>query len=194
VNTVHERNATEAELAEFRKALLASEVQAFPDWDDRDAHLDWLRRSARALFVKHGVLDQVYFLRLTHPHHCGFAIRPMLSYDQAHLAPMLARHTAQTGRANHLVFVSEMWLSPDQPDPERFVQPRLHPERREAIVIIEENPRLPDPIQVWLANISRDAQGKATLHEWVHKPSGVIASGRVVHLLPDEAYGKKAHA
>jgi hypothetical protein len=103
------------------------------------------------------------------------------------------RAIAKAHGARALFTVSEVWLSRNEDySGSKGSQPRLDPERREAVLVLVENPSTRPPVATWRAMIERN-KGRPRLAEWKMEPYTKI-TGRYVYLLPPEAYGTAGDA
>lgn len=173
-----------------------STMGVLPDIEDPDEREQFVLENARKIFDKHGKLLRTLILRSDvpgHRHRKLMLVTLDVPYELADEVPIVIRAMAQSVHAKQLYLVMETWYSrmtqEEHEQAERGIvpkrQPRHDPNRREAITVSSEDAFRVPPIRSWKAEITRDAKGKPTLHEWEDFP---MQSGRMVHLLPPEVY------
>lgn len=123
--------------------------------------------------------------------------------DTGWIGPAIARCAAKL-KARALYVVSEAWIveyaqTGDEKDDvknAREIRASTHPERIEVVMVQEENPAHTPPMRLWLAKVLRN-QGRPKLGAWEPRfEEGKIhpVEGRMVYLLPPEAYGRVGSA
>jgi len=98
----------------------------------------------------------------------------------------LLRVLAQKTKATAVVMIQEIWIW--KADKENAQMPHgsleFVPGRQEAVSMMFEHQQLGVKSMMWLAEITRDKDGKGTLGEFTEMPTPDKAEGRFVGILP----------
>lgn len=170
-----------------------------PDIPDRGERDKWVKNETRRLFFKQGGLIRTIILRTTTTPPQLAILAMDLPYEMAQHGGEIGRHFAKALQAQQLYLAMEIWYSQVTPEEAARanregpkVAPRHDPNRKEALLIVSEDPFTNPPLRSWRAEITRDAKGQPSVGEWLGDLN--VAEGRLTYLLPPEAYiaaGKK---
>lgn len=114
------------------------------------------------------------------------------TYESHDWVAPAVRELAVETRAHGIYSICETWHV-QQPlnEPVPSVQPRHHPDRKEALLVSLEDALSQRPQRSWLAEIERLRDAATRLHEWKEASFTVTRAGK---LLPPEAYrGRGPH-
>lgn len=171
-------------------------VGLHPDVEDRDERDQWVKDATRGIFLKKGQFIRTLIIRAnTQPRHI-VSMTQDLPQELAHMGGEIGRSFAAAMQATQIYVAMEAWYV-DTKDPEEqkrlargeapSIPARDHPDRKEALLILCEDPWTDPIIRNWKAEIARDAKGKPSVGPW-QADALQIAAGRMTYLLPPEAY------
>jgi hypothetical protein len=153
-----------------------------------------------SLFRDDRQISQCFIMLATRPRVALLHVSPRnVSHQTKSGVAVGVREIAVKFEAKLLYAVSEAWKSTvarkeDEPPKIPKLEPRHDPNREEVVAITIEDPAAVPPMSMWIAKIDRK-HGRPKLLEWTHlSATAKELFGRLMYLLPPEAYGKRVDA
>ena len=167
-----------------KMARACKPIAVLEDLPDAAEQEKYVLSVARSIFEDQGELPRSVVFRATFPVTKLLAMETRITEELAPHAGEMLRALAKGFQATQLYQLTEMWMATtDKPD--EGPPPSQRPDRKEAIMVICEDPTRGPPLRTHYALITRDEQGKGTLGDWQLFTHG---EGRLTYLLPPEAY------